>query len=63
LRENMTVIAASRDTQPGIESGGHGLFTAALLYSIGDLARVLPTKRLNGRSSLEVGSPQAVLRT
>jgi len=34
LRENMTVIAASRDTQPGIEAGGHGLLTAAMLDAL-----------------------------
>jgi hypothetical protein len=31
LRENMTVIGASRATEGAIEAGGHGLFTAALL--------------------------------
>lgn len=31
LRENMTVIAASRDVQESVEAGGHGLFTAALI--------------------------------
>jgi hypothetical protein len=31
LRENMTIIAASRDTQPAQEWGGHGLFTAMLI--------------------------------
>jgi hypothetical protein len=34
LRENMTVIAASRATESAIESGGHGLFTAALLDAL-----------------------------
>jgi len=34
LREGMTVIAASRDAQVAIESGGHGLFTAALLDAL-----------------------------
>jgi hypothetical protein len=34
LRENMTVIAASRDTQPSIEVRGHGLFTAALIDAL-----------------------------
>lgn len=35
LRENMTVIAASRDTQVALEQGGHGLFTTALLDALG----------------------------
>ncbi|WP_017317790.1 caspase family protein [Mastigocladopsis repens] len=30
LREDMTVLAASRDTQVSIESGGRGLFTSAI---------------------------------
>jgi len=34
LRENMTVIAASRATEGAIEAGGHGLFTAALLDAL-----------------------------
>lgn len=34
LRENMTVIAASRATEGAIEGGGHGLFTGALLDAL-----------------------------
>jgi hypothetical protein len=34
LRENMTVIAASRATEAAIEAGGHGLFTGALLDAL-----------------------------
>jgi len=34
LRENMTVIAASRATEPAIEAGGHGLFTSAILDAL-----------------------------
>jgi hypothetical protein len=34
LRENMTVIAASRAAEVAVESGGHGLFTAALLDAL-----------------------------
>lgn len=34
IRENMTVIAASRATEGAIEAGGHGLFTAALLDAL-----------------------------
>jgi hypothetical protein len=34
IRENMTVIAASRDTETAIEADGHGLFTAALLDAL-----------------------------
>ncbi len=34
IRENMTVIAASRSTEPAIETKGHGLFTAALLDAL-----------------------------
>lgn len=34
LRENMTVIAASRGTQVSVEAGGHGLFTAAVLDAL-----------------------------
>lgn len=34
LRENMTVIAASRGTEGAIEAGGHGLFTGALLDAL-----------------------------
>lgn len=34
LRENMTVIAASLKTQPSVEVGGHGLFTASLLDAL-----------------------------
>jgi hypothetical protein len=31
LRENLTIIAASRNSQSAMESGGHGLFTTAVL--------------------------------
>lgn len=34
IREDMTVIAASRATEEAIEAGGHGLFTAALLDAL-----------------------------
>ena len=34
IREDMTVIAASRAAEVAIESGGHGLFTAALLDAL-----------------------------
>jgi hypothetical protein len=34
LRENMTVIAASRERESAIEAGGHGLFTQALLDAL-----------------------------
>jgi hypothetical protein len=34
LRENMTVIAASRPSQAAVEAGGHGLFTAAVLDAL-----------------------------
>jgi hypothetical protein len=34
LRENMTVIAASRADESAVEAGGHGLFTAALLDAL-----------------------------
>lgn len=34
LRENVTVIAASRATQGAVEAGGHGVFTAALLDAL-----------------------------
>jgi hypothetical protein len=34
LRENMTVIAASRATEGAIEAGGHGIFTGALLDAL-----------------------------
>ena len=34
LRENMTVIAASRAPEEAIEAGGHGLFTGALLDAL-----------------------------
>ena len=34
LREDMTVIAASRNTQVAVEAGGHGLFTAAVLDAL-----------------------------
>jgi hypothetical protein len=34
LRENMTVIAASRATQAAVEAGGHGLFTGALVDAL-----------------------------
>ncbi|MFL6332464.1 MAG: caspase domain-containing protein [Pyrinomonadaceae bacterium] len=38
LRENMTVLAASLKTQPAVEVGGHGLFTASLLDALGGCA-------------------------
>jgi len=34
LREDMTVIAASRGTEEAIEAGGHGVFTGALLDAL-----------------------------
>lgn len=34
IRENMTVIAASRATEEAIEAGGHGLFTGGLLDAL-----------------------------
>ena len=34
LRENMTIIAASKNTQAAMESGGHGLFTSAVLDAL-----------------------------
>lgn len=34
IRENMTVIAASRSSEVSIEAGGHGLFTAAVLDAL-----------------------------
>ncbi len=34
LRENMTIIAAARNTQAAMEAGGHGLFTAAVLDAL-----------------------------
>jgi hypothetical protein len=34
LRENMTVIAASRATEAAVEAGGHGVFTGALLDAL-----------------------------
>jgi hypothetical protein len=34
LRENMTVIAASRATEPAVEAGGHGVFTRALIDAL-----------------------------
>lgn len=34
LRENMTIIAASRNSQSAMESGGHGLFTSAVLDAL-----------------------------
>ena len=34
LRENMTIIAAARNTQAAMESGGHGLFTGAVLDAL-----------------------------
>jgi uncharacterized caspase-like protein len=34
IRENMTVIAASRTNEGAIEAGGHGLFTGALLDAL-----------------------------
>ena len=35
LRENMTIIAASRATEGAIEANGHGSFTMALLDALG----------------------------
>lgn len=35
LRENVTVIAASRSSEVAMEESGHGLFTAALLDALG----------------------------
>jgi hypothetical protein len=34
IRENMTIIAASREEQVAVEAGGHGLFTAALIDAL-----------------------------
>ena len=34
IRENMTIIAASREVEAAIEVGGHGLFTAAILDAL-----------------------------
>jgi hypothetical protein len=34
LPENMTIISAARDTQPAVELGGHGVFTALLLDAL-----------------------------
>lgn len=34
LRENLTVLAASRASQPAVEFEGHGLFTAAVLEAL-----------------------------
>jgi caspase domain-containing protein len=34
LRENMTIIAAARDTQDALEADGHGLFTEVLLDAL-----------------------------
>jgi hypothetical protein len=34
VRENMSVIAASRATEGALEAGGHGLFTAALIDAL-----------------------------
>lgn len=34
IRENMTIIAASRATEESIEAGGHGLFTSAVLDAL-----------------------------
>jgi len=34
LKENMTVMAASKGVEVAVESGGHGLFTAALLDAL-----------------------------
>ena len=34
LRENMTIIAAAKNTQPAMEFGGHGLFTGAVLDAL-----------------------------
>ena len=34
LRENMTIIAAAKNTQAAMESGGHGLFTSAVLDAL-----------------------------
>jgi len=34
LRENMTIVAASKATQVAVEAGGHGLFTSALIDAL-----------------------------
>jgi uncharacterized caspase-like protein len=34
IRENLTVLAASHASQPSVEAGGHGLFTAAVLDAL-----------------------------
>lgn len=34
IREGMTVIAASMDSEPAVEAGGHGLFKAAILDAL-----------------------------
>jgi uncharacterized caspase-like protein len=34
LRENMTIIAASKASQVAVEAGGHGLFTSALIDAL-----------------------------
>ncbi len=34
LRENMTIIAAARDTEAAVEADGHGLFTEVLLDAL-----------------------------
>ena len=34
IRENMTIIAASRASEPSVETGGHGLFTSQLLDAL-----------------------------
>ncbi|HEX6718250.1 MAG TPA: caspase family protein [Pyrinomonadaceae bacterium] len=34
LRENMTIIAAAKNTQAAMESGGHGLFTSSVLEAL-----------------------------
>lgn len=34
LRENMTIIAAAKTTQPAMESAGHGLFTGTVLDAL-----------------------------
>jgi hypothetical protein len=34
LRENITIIAASKDSEESVEAGGHGLFTTALIDAL-----------------------------
>lgn len=34
LRENITIIAASKDSEASVEAGGHGLFTTALIDAL-----------------------------